>query len=91
MTGDDGLVEEVKKDFEKADLDDKTKMLLRFACRATHEAASLKEADLDALREEGFTDRAILDATLVTALFNYFNRVADALGIDLEEGMPLPE
>jgi uncharacterized peroxidase-related enzyme len=88
VTGDDKLAEDVKRDFEEAHLDEGTKALLRFACRVTHEAASMSRADVDALREKGFSDRAILDATLVASLFNYFNRVADALGIDLEEGMP---
>lgn len=88
VTGDEKLSEAVKRDFERADLDEKTRALLRFACRVTHRPAATRATDLEDLRRHGFTDRAILDATLVTALFNYFNRVADGLGIDLEERMP---
>lgn len=40
--------------------------------------------DLDALREHGFSDRAIHDATQVIACFNYFNRMADGLGLEPE-------
>lgn len=47
-------------------------------------------ADLDALRRHGFTDEAIHDAVQVIAYFNYINRVADALGVDLEPDMPPP-
>ncbi|MBK7645196.1 MAG: hypothetical protein IPJ19_19485 [Planctomycetes bacterium] len=44
--------------------------------------------DLDALRAEGLDDTAIHEAVQVIAYFNYINRVADALHVDLEPGMP---
>ena len=43
--------------------------------------------DLDALRTRGFDDTAIHDATQVVAYFNYITRVADALGVEPEEGV----
>ena len=45
----------------------------------------MSEADLDGLRDCGFDDRAIHDATQVIGYFNYINRVADALGIEQED------
>jgi len=47
--------------------------------------------DVDALRREGFSDEAILDATCVAAFFNYINRMSDALGIELEEAFKKKE
>jgi len=52
--------------------------------------------DVDVLRDAGWDDRAIHDATQVCAYFNYINRIADALGVELEtwldpEGRPLAE
>lgn len=44
--------------------------------------------DVAALRRAGFDDRAIHDATAVVAYFNYINRIADALDVDLEAEMP---
>lgn len=46
------------------------------------------ETDVAGLRAVGFDDRAIHDAAAVTAYFNYINRVADSLGVDLEPEMP---
>ena len=90
VTGDEKLAEEVKADFEQSGLEERSKALLRFACRANHDAMQLSEADIEVLRKAGLSDRAILETVLVTGLFQYFNIVADALGIDLEEGMPPP-
>lgn len=40
--------------------------------------------DVAALREAGFSDPAIHDASQVISYFNYINRIADALGVELE-------
>ncbi len=48
----------------------------------------MSRQDVDTLRKLGWSDRAIHDAAQVTAYFNYINRLADGLGVDLEEGMP---
>ena len=40
------------------------------------------------LREAGFDDVAIHDAVQVISYFNYINRVADAIHVDLEPEMP---
>ena len=47
----------------------------------------MTEADVDRLRELGLSDQAINDATQVISFFNYINRIADGLGVDLEHGM----
>jgi len=44
-------------------------------------------ADLEPLRAAGLTDEEIHDAVQVVSYFNYINRVADALGTDLEPEM----
>jgi hypothetical protein len=44
--------------------------------------------DVAALRRAGFGDLEIHDAVQVIAYFNYINRVADALHVDLEPEMP---
>ncbi len=51
----------------------------------TKSPAGCSEDDVKALREVGFNDVAIHDIVQVTALFNYYNRLADGLGIDPEE------
>ncbi|MCI2424817.1 peroxidase-related enzyme [Candidatus Acetothermia bacterium] len=43
------------------------------------------EREMNALRSIGLTDREILDLTLVTAYFNFVNRIALGLGVELED------
>ena len=57
------------------------------AMKMTREPASITPEDLDRLRNTGLDDRAISDATQVIAYFNYINRIADGLGVDLEPEM----
>ena len=44
--------------------------------------------DVAGLRSAGFSEEAISDAAQVIGYFNYINRIAEGLGVDLEEGMP---
>ncbi len=47
----------------------------------------MTEEDVRGLRDAGFDDVQIHDAVQVTAYFNYINRVADAVHVDLEPEM----
>ena len=58
--------------------------MLDFAAKLTRTPAAVEEGDLDELRRHGFADAAIHDIAQVTALFNYYDRLADGLGIDAE-------
>ena len=44
----------------------------------------MTEQDIETLREAGWNDREIHDGCQVIAYFNYINRIADGLGVDLE-------
>ena len=49
--------------------------------------AACRRADVEALGRAGATDEEIHATVQVASYFNYINRVADALGVDLEPGM----
>ena len=59
--------------------------LVRFAEVLTHRPGAITEAELDALRRAGFDDRGIHDATQVIALFAYYNRLAEGLGVRITD------
>jgi uncharacterized peroxidase-related enzyme len=80
----------IKTDYTKAALNDVDRALCDHAIKLTRTPWRVTQADIDRLRSVGLTDRAINDATQVISFFNYINRVADGLGVDLEYGMPIP-
>ena len=74
-------------DYEQADLDPVLEALGYYATKLTRTPGEMSEADVLALREVGLNDEQILAANLVASYFNFINRVADGLGVDLEEWM----
>ncbi len=81
------MVDAVVLDYRNAPISPAELSLLEFAEKLTREPASCMEQDLQLLRQVGWSDRGILDATLVISYFAFVNRIADGLGVELEEGM----
>ncbi len=83
----DALVAAAKRDWRTAPLAPRDQALCGYAEKLTRAPSSVGRADVEQLRAAGFDDRAIHDAVQVIAYFNYINRVADGLGVDLEAEM----
>ena len=62
--------------------------MLRFAIKLTATPGAMNDADVDALRSAGFSDRNILDIVEVVGYYAYANRIADGLGIETEPWIP---
>jgi len=58
--------------------------MLDYAAKLTRSPAAVGQADVDGLRDAGFSDAAVLDICQVTAYFAFVNRMADGLGVELE-------
>lgn len=78
------LVGAVREDYRQAGLSEADRRMLDYAVKLTRDPKSATAADLDVLRAAGFDDMAIHDIVQITALFNYYNRLADGLGIEPE-------
>lgn len=63
-------------------LDPRLSNIVRHAEKLTTAPVAMTESDLDELRAVGLDDRDILDLTLVTAYFNFVNRLALGLGVE---------
>jgi uncharacterized peroxidase-related enzyme len=61
--------------------------LCAYAEKLTLAPAEMTRLDIEALRRVGLGDEAIHDAIQVIGFFNYINRIADAVHVDLERGM----
>lgn len=60
--------------------------LLEYVKRLTEEPWKITDLDIEALRKAGWTDAELYEATFDTALFAFFNRMANAYGLDYASG-----
>ena len=78
-------VKSILDDVDGSDLiDAKTKKLLHFAEKINRHAFKVSKDDIADLKETGCSEHEIFEAVAVTALFNYMDRMADALGAPVE-------
>lgn len=81
----DDLAARLEADYLTADLGERRVEMLRFAEKLTRTPAAMERSDVDRLRTAGFSDVDILNICDVTAYYAYANRIADGLGIPLED------
>jgi uncharacterized peroxidase-related enzyme len=72
------LGELIVQNYRAAGLPARQKAMLDFAVKLTEHPAKMEEADRQALREAGFSDRDIWDIAAVTGFYNMSNRIAAA-------------
>ena len=89
-SGEPALTEAVASaDFDS--LPSRMAALCRYALALTIRPSTVRRSDVDALRAVGLSDRDIVDANQVAGPFNYVNRIADGLGVELEDEWPAKE
>ena len=71
-------------EIEQAKVSDRDRKLLEFAKIITERAAACTAADVQCLRDSGWSDDQIAAAVYVVAMFAFFNRVADAFGLETQ-------
>jgi uncharacterized peroxidase-related enzyme len=79
------LIEALLADIETAPLEAKMKPILRYARKLTLSPAQVAEADAAQVYDAGWGDDALYSTALVTALFNFYNRLVDGVGLSLRE------
>ncbi len=72
------LGEMIAQNYRVADLEPRQKAMLDFAVKLTEHPDKMEEADREALREVGFSDRDIWDIAAIAGFFNMTNRLAAA-------------
>jgi uncharacterized peroxidase-related enzyme len=85
LLDDDGLLRSIEEDWRTAGLDERRYAMLEYAVKLTISPADVTVADLNMLRDVGFSERDLLDICEVTAYYAYVNRIADGLGVKLED------
>lgn len=80
ITKDTILPDVLVHNYRRANLSERERALLDFAVQLTQSSYEMDEGDLQVLRDVGLTDEAIFEAAQVAAMFNFTNRLANALG-----------
>ncbi len=60
--------------------------MLEYVEKIALAASTITYEDVDHLRRLGWSDREILDIALVSSAYNFWCRMADCLGVDLDAG-----
>ncbi|MEP7376707.1 MAG: peroxidase-related enzyme [Chitinophagaceae bacterium] len=79
LEGNRELVEQVRKDYHKADISDKLKSLLAIAAKVQQSGKAVVASDIKNARQQGASDRDIHDTVLIAAAFCMYNRYVDGL------------
>ena len=79
LSGDTELGELMAMNWRAAELPPRHRAMLAFATKLTKASAEVEEADREALRKAGFSDRDIWDIAAVASFFNMTNRMASAV------------
>ena len=82
---DDALAAAIERDFATAAVGPRRAAMLRYVAKLTRTPADVRRDDIEALRAQGFDDAGILAIAEVAAYYAYANRVADGLGVELED------
>jgi alkylhydroperoxidase family enzyme len=75
---------------DQAKFTEKEQRLLEYVKVLTLEPANVRDSLVEGMRRVGWTDDEIFEASFITSLFAFFNRMADAYGLDYPAGRWLP-
>jgi uncharacterized peroxidase-related enzyme len=81
LLGDRELVRAVLADLPSSPLADAEKALLAYVDKLNLNPSQIRQSDVDALKQTGWSDEAIYDAVTICALFNFYNRWIDGTGV----------
>lgn len=84
-SNDDSLVEGVKRDYTQLNLPPAERAMLDYAVKLTVAPSTVSQADINLLRSHGFDDSDVLGIVYVICLYNFNDRMADAMGIKEED------
>ncbi len=88
LTRNERLVETLSNDFSQAGLEPADAVMMEYVARLVREPWEMASQYVDRLRQAGFSDRAILEVNLVASYMSFVNRLAQGLGVQLEDYFP---
>jgi uncharacterized peroxidase-related enzyme len=87
VTDNHSLVRHLKTDPDHAPLEPQDREMIHFALKLTREPSSVMQEDIESLKRSGFREEQVVDIVLITCTFNFMDRLADGLGVQLDPEM----
>ena len=81
----DNIVDELKKNEVPDFLSDREKSVTKYVLKITKTPSQMTKDDVEELKKAGLSEAAVLNLVLVASYFAFVNRLADGLGINLED------
>ena len=81
LLGDPVLADRISYDYRRAGLGQRALAMLNYAVKITRTPVECCEADVQHLRNVGFSDEGIFDIAETAAMYNFTNRLASATGM----------
>lgn len=81
---DEDKVSAIERDYKNAPLTERERAILDYSYKLTRSPEQMERTDVKCLREAGLGDDEILDVCQVASYYNFVNRIADGLGVELE-------
>jgi hypothetical protein len=85
LTGDEHLTAEFATTWRTYELDERTRTLLAYTEKLTKIPSQIENRDTDALREAGWNEDAVYEATCLISFFNFSGRLEAASGLPPDE------
>lgn len=75
------LLSQLIDDMDKAPIDDRLIPILKYVKKLTLTPSKAVQTDVDHITAAGWSEKTVEDVVAITAIFNYYNRLMDGLGI----------
>lgn len=85
LTGNERLTAEFATTWRSYELDEKTRTLLAYAEKLTKTPSQIADDDVDAMREAGWSEDGVYEATALISFFNFSGRLEAASGLPPDE------
>lgn len=83
---DEDKVRKLAGDYRSLEMEPRDRVLCELAVHMTLNPSDIKnDSHLIPLRKSGYSDRAILDVTLIISYFNFVNRIVLGLGVEAND------
>jgi uncharacterized peroxidase-related enzyme len=82
---DDNKIKRFIDNFQSIDFDDRKKKMIDYTYKLTKTPSEISKSDIKNLRSVDFKDDDILNINLIACYFNFVNRIALGLGVELSK------